>query len=139
MIIKVVAQTIPTYMMSIFKIPECLIDEIHAMLCRFWWGSSTDVRKLHWNRWEKLCVPKAKGGLGFRDLKCFNLALLAKEVWRLYDRGENLLHKLLKARYFKNSGVLEALRGYDLSFLWRSMWGAKSLLLEGMSWRVGDG
>ena len=108
-------------MMSIFKIPEGLLDEIHTLLCRFWWGSNTDVRKLHWHSWEKLSSPKAKGGLGFRDLKCFNHALLAKQMWRLYDGGDTLLHKVLKARYFKNSGVLEAIRGHDPSYAWRSM------------------
>ncbi|XP_021771809.1 uncharacterized protein LOC110735946 [Chenopodium quinoa] len=53
-LIKAVAQAIPTYMMSIFKIPESLIDEIHSLLCRFWWGLR-----------EKLCTPKSKGGMGF--------------------------------------------------------------------------
>ncbi|XP_021736464.1 uncharacterized protein LOC110703014 [Chenopodium quinoa] len=46
-LIKAVAQAIPTYMMSIFKIMEGLIDEIYSLLCRFWWGSMEDVRKLH--------------------------------------------------------------------------------------------
>ncbi|XP_010666797.1 uncharacterized protein LOC104883918 [Beta vulgaris subsp. vulgaris] len=45
--IKVVAQAIPSYMMSIFKIPDGLIDEIHALFARFWWGSNDTVRKLH--------------------------------------------------------------------------------------------
>lgn len=44
---KAVAQSISTYMMSIFKFPEGLIDEIHSLLNRFWWGSSDDNRKLH--------------------------------------------------------------------------------------------
>ena len=34
-IIKVVAEVILTYMMSIFKIPVGVIDDVHAMLTRF--------------------------------------------------------------------------------------------------------
>ena len=68
-LIKAVAQAIPTYMMSLFRIPDGLIDEIHALLARFWWGSNGTERKLHWHRWESLCLPKTMGGMGFRDLK----------------------------------------------------------------------
>ena len=46
---------------------------------------------------------------------------------------------MLSARYYKHASFLEARRGYDPSFIWRSIWGAKALLLEGLKWRVGDG
>ncbi|XP_021859944.2 uncharacterized protein [Spinacia oleracea] len=138
-LIKAVAQVIPTYMMSIFRIPDGLIEEIHSIIARFWWGSNGTTRKMHWHSWESLCKPKAMGGLGFRDLKIFNQALLAKQVWQLHHEPSSFVHSILKAKYFKHTGVLEARRGHDPSYSWRSLWGAKSLLLDGMMWRVGSG
>lgn len=44
-LIKAVAQAIPTYMMSIFKVPEGLIDEIHTVLARFLVGLKWDREK----------------------------------------------------------------------------------------------
>ncbi|XP_074266278.1 uncharacterized protein LOC141588751 [Silene latifolia] len=58
---------------------------------------------------------------------------------RLLIKPESLAGRVLKARYFKHDTILEARRGYDPSFTWRSLWGSKSLLLEGLKWRVGNG
>lgn len=67
------------------------------------------------------------------------MALLAKQSWRLLTNANPLLTAVLKARYFKHSSVLEACRGYSPSYTWRSIWGAKSLLVEGLAWRIGNG
>lgn len=77
-LIKAVAQAIPTYMMSMFHIPDGLLDELHSILARFWWGANGAERKMHWHSWESLCLPKSMGGMGFRDVKILNQALLAK-------------------------------------------------------------
>ncbi|XP_021719982.1 uncharacterized protein LOC110687662 [Chenopodium quinoa] len=138
-LIKAMAQAIPTYMMGLFHIPDTLIDEIHAMIARFWWGSSGTERKMHWLSWEKLCLPKSLGGMGFRDLKIFNQALLVKQGWRLMNNPNSLIFKVLKAKYFKNGNFLSSHRGHDPSFVWRSIWGVKLILLDGLRWRVGDG
>ena len=49
-----------------------------------------------WLSWEKLCEPKECGGKGFRQLKYFNLALLAKQGWRLQTSHNSLLYWVLK-------------------------------------------
>lgn len=55
-----------------------------------------------------MCRPKTKGGLGFRDMESFNLALLAKQAWRITTSPELLLSKIIKARYFPNSSFFLA-------------------------------
>lgn len=78
-LIKAVAQATPTYTMSCFKLPDSLCKELNSMMGNFWWGKKDKERKMAWVTWEKLCTPKEEGGMGFRDLRAFNLALLAKQ------------------------------------------------------------
>lgn len=54
---------------------------------------------MHWLSWERLCLPKSYGGLGFRDHKIFNEALLAKEGGRLMCDTGSLVHDVMSSRY----------------------------------------
>ena len=82
-LIKVVAQVTPTYTTSVFKLPTSLCKDLNSLMGSFWWGQKERERKMAWVSWEKLCTPKAEGSMGFRELKAFNLALLAKQGWRI--------------------------------------------------------
>jgi hypothetical protein len=53
--IKAVAQAIPTYVMSVFKLPASLCHELTQLIRQFWWGEDYENRKAHWMEWDKLC------------------------------------------------------------------------------------
>jgi hypothetical protein len=75
--IKSVAQALPTYVMSVFKIPFELCDSLQKHIQSFWWGSDQGKHKVQWIPWEVLVKPKNYDRLGFKDLRLFNQALLA--------------------------------------------------------------
>lgn len=137
-LIKAVLQAIPSYIMSCFSLPGYLIDSIESAIRSFWWGDG-EKKKLAWVAWSQLCKPKSKGGLGFRDLRSFNLALLAKQGWRLITHQESLMARVFKARYYPHGTFLEAGRGSRPSATWSAILKARSLLAKGLRIRIGNG
>ena len=55
--VKEVVQSIPTYSMSVFKLPVSLCKDIEAMIRKFWWGQG-DSKKIHWVNWNFLRSSK---------------------------------------------------------------------------------
>jgi hypothetical protein len=107
-LIKSIAQAVPIFSMACFKLPRGLCLHINKMIRKFWWGSREGERKPSWVSWRDMCQPKNMGGLGFRDIELFNLALLAKQGWRLLQNPDSLSARVLKARYYPDSTVLHA-------------------------------
>ena len=54
-LIKVVAQVVASYAMSVFKLPVGLCEDMQKAIASFWWGSKSNHKAIHWSKWEK-CV-----------------------------------------------------------------------------------
>uniref|UniRef100_A0A803NY15 Reverse transcriptase domain-containing protein n=1 Tax=Cannabis sativa TaxID=3483 RepID=A0A803NY15_CANSA len=107
-LIKDVLQAIPSYAMACYRVPTKICKEIESLISKFWWSSSAESHK----------------------------AMLAKQAWRIFQYPNSLLCRVLKARYFPNSSILEAVPGHRPSFSWRSiLWGC-DLLKQGLIWKV---
>ncbi|KAL4625871.1 hypothetical protein ACB092_05G056600 [Castanea dentata] len=105
-LIKAVTQATPTYTMS----------DLNSMMGNFWWGQKGRDRRLAW----------AEGGMGFRDLKAFNLALLVKQGWRIMEQPNSLVHRVYKAKYFEKESFLNAYVERDI-------------IKKGSWWCIGNG
>jgi hypothetical protein len=77
--------------------------------------------------------------MGFRDLHCFNLAMLAKQVQRLISEPESLCATFLRAKYFSDVDILNRQLKNGSSYTWQSFWVGIHTFKRGHVWRLGDG
>lgn len=76
--------------------------------------------------------------MGFRDLMCFNKAMLAKQCWQPPHNPNFLAASIIKAKYYPHSNIVEAKLGGRSSFAWRSILLACDILKNRLIWRVDD-
>ena len=81
--------------------------------------------------WERMCKPKTHGGIGFKRLHLFNVAMFGKQGWRLLTNPNALVTHFFKARYFPTSYFAEAPLGSNPNFVWRSILIAQPTILRG--------
>lgn len=128
-LLKTVAQAMPTYAMSVFIQPLELCKDLERIMCKFWWrtGHSTN-RGIHWMSWERLSKRKTQGGMGFRSVHDYNVAMVGKQGWRLIMNPESLFSRIYRARYYPRGTFLNAKLGSNPSYIWRSVLEAQELL-----------
>ncbi|MBA0721553.1 hypothetical protein Golax_009079 [Gossypium laxum] len=120
-------------------IPIGVIDEIQAKLSRMWWAGKEKGRFWTMIPWKTLCKPKAMGGLGIRDIRLFNLALLGRQVWRLINSTDSLCFKVLSSKYFLDGNIFIAKKVDKASFTWSSITAATEAFKVGFGWQIGNG
>lgn len=56
-LIKIVAQAVPVYAISVFKLPLGIYEDMQRTIARFW-CRNMDKKSIHWARWESLSQAK---------------------------------------------------------------------------------
>ncbi|GJM86970.1 hypothetical protein PR202_ga02878 [Eleusine coracana subsp. coracana] len=119
--IKSIAQAIPVFVMMVFRLPNKIYKRMTDAISQYWWGDGKEQKRIQWQQWWKLCIPKNKGGMGFHDLQSFNLSLLAKQVWRLMFEPKSLCARVLHAKYYPDGNLLNAKPKQGSSYTWQSV------------------
>ncbi|KAM6568616.1 hypothetical protein CsatB_016601 [Cannabis sativa] len=109
------------YWMSIFILPQSVIKEVERLCRGFLWGVKGDRSKIHLASWDKVCLPKSFGGLGFKNGASWNRSILGKFVWAIMDKHDILWVKWVNNIYLKGADFWDyELRG-DVSWYWRKL------------------
>lgn len=124
--------------MAILKLLETFCQQIAAEVVRFWWSNGNKARGIHWRRKEVICTPKAQGGLGFKDFTEMNLALLAKQAWRLIQEPQAYWASMLKGLYFPHGYFWNATKQRGSSWVWQSILQGRDVLKASGRWSIGS-
>lgn len=84
-LIQSVLHGVKCYWMSILPFPKAVIKKIYSTCRNFLWSS-----KHHPVAWKLVCSPNECGGLGLRNLKIWNKALLSRILWNIQAKKDSL-------------------------------------------------
>ena len=73
---------IPSYFLSLFKIPVSIALRIEKLQRDFLWLGYEEGKKDYLVSWDLVCRPKEVGGVGSGEISLRNQALLGKWLWR---------------------------------------------------------
>ena len=125
--------------MSSFLLTLEICENLASAITQLWWSSNPPKRGIYWAKWKKLCLPREEGGIGFRMIHEFNLALLAKQLWRLVQYLDSLVARVLRGRYYRMSSPLRVSSVSSPSYVWTSISEARKLLLLGIRHKIHSG
>ncbi|KAM1113445.1 hypothetical protein ACFX2B_045563 [Malus domestica] len=118
----------PNYAMSCFKLPIGVCRDMEKAIRNYWWRGNEQRKGVNWISWDRLMKQKRAGGLGFRDIQCFNLAFLAKIGWHLTQNPMSLLAIVLRDKYFPGGTFMGACRGKNTFWGWKGIFEARKVL-----------
>ena len=137
---------IPSYFLSLFKIPASVAAKIERLQRDFRWSGVGEGKRDHLVRWEAVCKPRIIGGLGIGKIPLRNRALLGKWLWRFPRESTSLWHqvilsiygtlKWLGCQYYSQMVTPLSLEGHSTRLpgffqvysVYRRRWGKNSLL-----------
>uniref|UniRef100_A0A803PTY5 Reverse transcriptase domain-containing protein n=1 Tax=Cannabis sativa TaxID=3483 RepID=A0A803PTY5_CANSA len=84
-------------------------------------GKKENRSKLHLASWEKVCLLKKLGGIGFREGKKWNKALIAKYLWAISSKQDNLWVKWINSIYLKGQSIWSYQSKQDTSWYFKKL------------------
>ncbi|KAK4477283.1 hypothetical protein RD792_016497 [Penstemon davidsonii] len=138
-LIQAVTSAIPNHVMQTNWLPSSTCNQLDKLNRNFLWSSDISQRKLHLVGWHKVTRPKNEGGLGIRQARKANIALLAKVGWRTLNGENRLWGDTFRSKYLKNEDILAyKIKGGD-SFTWKGVVRSLKEVERCIRWRIGDG
>ncbi|XP_019254861.1 PREDICTED: uncharacterized protein LOC109233438 [Nicotiana attenuata] len=81
---------IQAYWAQIFIIPAKVVKAIDAYFRSYVWSGENIITKKSLVAWDRMCAPRATGGLNLINLALWNKAAITKTCWELANKKDKL-------------------------------------------------
>jgi len=95
--------------------PVSSLKELEKRQKKLFVGMGSKGQKIAWISWDRICESREDGGLGVRDLRSFNIALLSKCIWRLKLDNGVLWKEIMESKYGGWRGLKSLITSYKES------------------------
>ena len=138
-LIKSILNSCFVYWGSIFSLPKMLIKQIESILNAFLWSS---VELKHSKTKISLlesCKSLIEGGLGLKNLKLWNKALILRHLWDIFHKKYSLGIQWVHTYLLKGSSLWSAMALNAHSWNWKKMLKLRSIARHCIKMVIGDG
>ncbi|KAM5554729.1 hypothetical protein ABKV19_022906 [Rosa sericea] len=138
-LIQSVLSSIQVYWASHLILPKKVLKDIEKRLRCFLWAGNCSGKAAAKVAWSDICLPKSEGGLGIKDLHCWNKALMIRHIWNLVSGSSNLWTNWVKVYLLRNNSFWNAPHPAVCSWNWRKMLKIRELCRSFFANIIGDG
>lgn len=138
-LIQSVASAMPIYEMQLTWLPEHICAKLDKLNRDFLWSNDISQRKTHLVGWKQVVEPKKDCGLGIREARLNNEAMLAKLVWKILKSEKSVWLEMVQAKYLKGECILHISPKNGDSPLWKGILKVASKLRSSFRWKIGNG
>ncbi|KAL6205027.1 hypothetical protein ACLB2K_022292 [Fragaria x ananassa] len=138
-LIQSVLSSIQVYWASHLILPKKVLKDIEKRLRCFLWAGNCSGRAVTKVAWSEICLPKYEGGLGIKDLHCWNKALMISHIWNLVSSSSNFWTDWVKVYLLKGNSFWNAPLPSICSWNWRKLLKIRELCCSFFVNIIGDG
>ncbi|KAF7824263.1 ribonuclease H [Senna tora] len=138
-LVNSVLQSFPIYQLSVLPLPQKYANRLDAISSNFYWGMRNNKNAIHLAPKAMIFNRKDKGGLGLRQSALVNKALLAKQVWRIFNQSNNMYSQWSRAKYFNNNLEAAPKKTSQPAAVWKCIDKAGKIIWDHLWWKIGNG
>ncbi|KAL2901530.1 hypothetical protein RDABS01_026612 [Bienertia sinuspersici] len=127
-LINSVLLSIHQYWAQVFVLPTKVLRDIEKVCRAYLWNGEWFSDSPGYIAWKNVYRRKKSGGLGFRNIHTWNTASMAKHVWALARKQDNLWVRWIHAVYLKDNDWWEYQPPQDCSWYWKKICEVKERL-----------
>ena len=121
-------ESLPAHIMQCFQLPKSTTNLLDKISRDFFWKKTSTEKGLPLIAWDKVCLPKDKGGLGLCKTNAVNKAFQYKLAWKVMSNESSLWTQSIKAKYLKDKNLFDYKRKSTNSPVWKSILNCRDLL-----------